>query len=390
MGKTNERWLWNRRMGHTKFDKIVKIITKQVVRDMPKIAKLSNTIHKQCQHGKQTRENFKSKEYSTPKPLKLVHTYLCGPTRTHNLQCENYFMLLIDDYSRMAQVVFHKEKSEAFDKFKAFKALVENEIDLRIECLRLDREGEFISNQFEQFCELHGIKRHFSAARIPQHNGVVERKNRTTQEMVRTMLNEAKLSYRFWREAINAAIYILNRGKIRVNNNKIPYELWKGRPTTIKYFKVFGSKCYIKRNDEDLKKFDSRADDNILPGYSSISKAYRCYNKRFHKIVESENVKVDEARPQKEESQINEHLEEMNCKEEEEEEGQNTKLTSRFVQNKPSKNLILGNKGMRGQTRRRLESAPEHEKFSFLSKIMPKKFTNLAKISIGSMLWKKS
>jgi transposase InsO family protein len=84
---------------------------------------------------------------------------LCGPTRTQSLQGENFFMLLIDDYSRMTWVAFLKDKYEAFDKFKAFKSLVENEIDLRIKCSRSNRGGKFISNEFEEFCELHGIKR---------------------------------------------------------------------------------------------------------------------------------------------------------------------------------------------------------------------------------------
>jgi hypothetical protein len=83
------------------FDNLIKINTKQVVRDMPKIVKPSNTLYKQGHHGKQIRASFKSKEYSTTKPLELIHTELCGPTRTKILQGENYFMLLIDDYSRM-------------------------------------------------------------------------------------------------------------------------------------------------------------------------------------------------------------------------------------------------------------------------------------------------
>jgi len=106
--------------------------------------------------------------------LELVHIDLCGPTRTQSLQGENYFMLLINDYSRMKWVTFLKEKSEAFQKFKSFKALVENEIDLKIKCSRSDRGGEFISNEFDEFCETHGIKRHFLAAITPQQNGVVE------------------------------------------------------------------------------------------------------------------------------------------------------------------------------------------------------------------------
>jgi transposase InsO family protein len=80
--------------------------------------------------------------------------------------------------------------------------LVENETYLKIKCSRSNRGGEFISNDFEEICELHGIKRHFSAARNPQKNGVVERKNQIVQEMARMMLNEANRSNMFSREAV--------------------------------------------------------------------------------------------------------------------------------------------------------------------------------------------
>ena len=59
-------------------------------------------------------------------------------------------------------------------------------------------------------------------------------------------------------------------------------------------------------------------DEGIINGYSSKSKAYKCYNKRLHKIVESTNAKMDEASPQKENQKTNEHLEETSCKENEE------------------------------------------------------------------------
>lgn len=60
----------------------------------------------------------------------------------------------------MTWVTFLKENLEALDKFKAFKSMVENEIDLKIKCLRSDRGGEFTTNKFNIFCEDHGIKRH--------------------------------------------------------------------------------------------------------------------------------------------------------------------------------------------------------------------------------------
>jgi transposase InsO family protein len=86
--------------------------------------------------------------------------------------------------------------------------LIENGSDLRIKWLRSDWGGEFVSNEFEEFYELHGIKRQFSATRTPQQNGVVERKNWTKQYIVRKMLNEAKISDIFWRE-VSTMVYIL-------------------------------------------------------------------------------------------------------------------------------------------------------------------------------------
>ncbi|XP_059075139.1 uncharacterized protein LOC131063533 [Cryptomeria japonica] len=65
----------------------------------------------------------------------------------------------------------------------------------------------------------------YAAARTPQQNGVVERKNRTVKEMARTMLNEANLPDRYWKEAVHTAVYILNRVQIRDVEEDIPIRL---------------------------------------------------------------------------------------------------------------------------------------------------------------------
>ena len=85
-----------------------------------------------------------------------------------------------------------------------------------------------------------------------------------------------------------------------MNKDKTPYELWYGRLALVKYFIVFGGNCYIKRNEDDLGKFNSRTIEGIFLGYSSTKREYRCYNKRLHKIVESADVKVDDIKPSKE------------------------------------------------------------------------------------------
>jgi hypothetical protein len=84
---------------------------------------------------------------------------------------------------------------------------------------------------------------------------VEERKNRTMQEMTRTMLNDSKVFDIFWKEEVHNSFHILNRGLLTTNSDKTPYELWKGRLATVNYFIVFGRKCYIKLNEENLGNF---------------------------------------------------------------------------------------------------------------------------------------
>jgi transposase InsO family protein len=86
------------------------------------------------------------------------------------LNGEEYFILLVDDFTRMTWVCLLKKKSEAFECFKIFKELVENEAELRIKCLRSNNGVEFTSKEFNLYCEEHGIKRQFSASRTPQQN----------------------------------------------------------------------------------------------------------------------------------------------------------------------------------------------------------------------------
>jgi transposase InsO family protein len=105
-------------------------------------------------------------------------------------------MLIFYDYTRLTSIFFLKEKSEAFEKFKIYKSIVENETDLKIKCLRLDNGGQFTSKEFIQFFGNHGMKRQFLAPVTSQQNGLVERKNITVKEVARTMLNESNLLYK--------------------------------------------------------------------------------------------------------------------------------------------------------------------------------------------------
>ena len=80
-----------------------------------------------------------------------------------------------------------------------------------------------------------------------------------------------------------------------MGTKKFAYEIWNGKKPRVKYFRVFGSKCYILNNWENLGKFDAKSDQGIFLGYSTTSRAYRVFNKRTKIIMESINVKIDDA-----------------------------------------------------------------------------------------------
>ena len=98
----------------------------------------------------------------------------------------------------------------------------------------------------------------------------------------------------FWREAVGAIFYIINIAQLRVNNDKTPYELWTGRKATVDYFKIFGSKCYIKIINDNLGKFHSITDEGIFLRHSTEKMAYKCYKKCLKRNVESIDVVIDE------------------------------------------------------------------------------------------------
>jgi hypothetical protein len=88
----------------------------------------------------------------------------------------------------------------------------------------------------------------------------------TIQEMDRTILMDSKLIDIFWTHVVHTTIHIQNRVILRNKSDKTPYDLWKGRPGNLKHFRVFGNKCYIKREDGRMGKFDSRVDKGVLVG----------------------------------------------------------------------------------------------------------------------------
>nr|KYP33754.1 Retrovirus-related Pol polyprotein from transposon TNT 1-94 [Cajanus cajan] len=296
MSKNDESWLWHKRIAHINMEHLNKLISKDLVIGLPKIKFEKNKLCDACQKGKQVKVSFKPKNIvTTTRPLELLHMDLFGPSRTMSFGGSYYGLVLVDDFSRYTWTLFLANKSDTFGVFRKFAKLIQNKKNLKIVSIRSDHGKEFENKDFDLFCEENGIEHNFSAPRTPQQNGVVERKNRSLEELARTMLNDSKLPKYFWAEAVNTACYTMNRALIRPILKKTPYELFNGRKPNISHLHIFGCKCFVLNNGKDnLGKFDAKSDEGIFLGYSLNSKSFRIYNKRTMTIEESIHVVFDE------------------------------------------------------------------------------------------------
>lgn len=144
-----------------------------------------------------TKRPFTGKGLRANQPLELVHSDVCEPINVKERGGYEYFVTFIDDYSRYGYVYLMQHKSDTFEKFKEYRAEVENQLGKTIKTLRSDHGGEYLNNDFEEFLVEHRIRSQLIAPGTPQQNGVAERRNRTLLDMMRSMFSYCLLPSSF-------------------------------------------------------------------------------------------------------------------------------------------------------------------------------------------------
>ena len=125
---------------------------------------------------------------------------------------------------------------------------------------------------------------------------MAERKNRTLEEFIRSLLSESKLQKRFWAKALATSTYIINRSPTKAVVGMTPYETFTGEKPDVKHLQVFGCICYAHIPKDERKKLDSKAREAIMLGYGTEVKGYRLYYPNLQKILFSRDVIFDESR----------------------------------------------------------------------------------------------
>ncbi|GKF27163.1 retrovirus-related pol polyprotein from transposon TNT 1-94 [Tanacetum coccineum] len=189
---------------------------------------------------------------------------LCGPMRVISINGKMYILVIVDDYSRFTWVKFLRTKDEAPDAIIKFIKNIQVRLNATVQNVRTDNGTQFVNQTLGEFYENIGISHQTSVARIPQQNGVVERRNRSLMKAARTMLIFLKALLFLWAEAIHTTCYTQNRSLIYLRYNKTPYEPMHDKKLDLSYLHVFGSLCYPTNDSEDLGKLDTKADIGIL------------------------------------------------------------------------------------------------------------------------------
>ncbi|GJT79192.1 retrovirus-related pol polyprotein from transposon TNT 1-94 [Tanacetum coccineum] len=288
-------WLWHRRLSHLNFGSINHLARHGLVRGLPKLKFEKDHLCSACALGKSSKKPHKPKSEDTnQEKLYLLHMDLCGPMRVASVNGKKYILVIVDDYSRFTWVKCLRSKDEAPAFIINFLKMIQVRLKETVRRIRTDNGTEFVNQTLREYYEKVGISHETSVARSPQQNGVVERRNRTLIEAARTMLIYAKAPLFLWAEAVATACYTQNRSMIRRRHGKTPYELLHNKPPDLSYLHVFGALCYPTNDSENLGKLQPKADIGIFIGYAPTKKAFRIYNRRTRRIIETIHVDFDE------------------------------------------------------------------------------------------------
>ncbi len=208
-----------------------------------------------------------------------------------------YVLVLVEEYSHTLFTVLLKNKSDAADEIIAIFTYVKNLFQTVILRFRCDGGGEFLNNKFRDYLKCEGIQLSSTTADHPQHNGIVERMNRTLFELVRGLLSHSKAPLQLWGEAVKYATFIYNVTPHRVTEWVAPHTLLFGSTFNVNKLRVWGCDAYPKLLKPNLSKIQDQATRGIFLGYETINSSYRVlkYQPGFREvIIQSKDVEFIE------------------------------------------------------------------------------------------------
>ncbi|KAK4262401.1 hypothetical protein QN277_027966 [Acacia crassicarpa] len=262
---------WHHILGHPS----AKILNSVLSKCNKKVSNIHNNfVCEACQLGKSKLLPFTNFVSQASSPFELVHTDLWGPAPIQSHNGHQFYIHFIDDYSHYTWLYPLKHKGEAVHAFKHFKALVENRFDLKIKTLQCDNGSEF--KPFMPIAQDAGIDVRLTCPYTSAQNGRAERKHRHIVKMGLTLLAHAGMPLKFWLEAFQHAVYLINRLPSPVLKDRTPLFLLQKTEPEYNQLQPFGCACFPCLKPYNTHKFQFRSQKCIYLGVAAQSKGHRC------------------------------------------------------------------------------------------------------------------
>ena len=140
----------------------------------------------------------------------MIHSDVWGPSRIKSMIGTRWFILFVDDHTRITWVFLMKEKSEVGKIFKNFNIMIQTQFHTKIQIFRTDNAKEYFKHILGDYLQSEGIIHQSSCVDTPQQNGVAKRKNRHILEVARSLMFSTHVPKQFWGEAILTTTYLIN------------------------------------------------------------------------------------------------------------------------------------------------------------------------------------
>ena len=262
--------LWHCRLGHPSFVKLKETL--------PWLS-LSEFQCESCELGKHHRSPYPSRTGPpTHHPFDLVHCDVWGPAPHPSPTGGKYYMVFVDDYTRVSWTYILKSRKEVLSRVQHFLLEIITQYATMVKVLRTDNALEFTQTAIEELCLAHGIVHQTTCPYTSQQNGVAERKHRHLLDMVRTLLLAMRVPQYLWCEAVLTATYLVNRLPSAALGGAIP--LQRLTPAADLFSlppRVFGCTAFVQDHTPGLSKLAPRAQKGVFVGYSWTQKGYRVY-----------------------------------------------------------------------------------------------------------------
>jgi len=195
-----------------------------------------------------------------------------------------------NDHTRYYWVYLMKHRSEFFEIYAAFRALIKSQHSVVIKCFMCDLGGEYTSNKFCQLLALDGTIHQTSCTDTPEQSGVAKTKHRHIVETTRSLLLSTFVPDEFWGEAVLTVVSLINTIPSSHSSGLSPFEKLHGYVPDYSSFRVFGCTCFVLHPHVECSKLSSRSAICVFLGYGEGKKGYHCYDPITQKLYVSRHV----------------------------------------------------------------------------------------------------